>query len=221
MKFSPKTLAILRNFAAINNSMVFKPGSTIKTITQTKTIMAKANVDTEIEALFAIYDLPQFLGAISLFDDPELVQEGNSIIIKQGSEKLSYTCSEPSLILAAPDKDLDIAKTNPEVGFTLKNDTLLRVQKALGIIGSPEIAVVGDGEKIYLTAFNSKNPSDSSYKVEVGETGAEFNMIFLAENIKLLPGDYEVSISSKGISQFIGEDVTYWITVEQSSTYTA
>lgn len=217
MKFNSKDIQILRNFASINQSIVFKPGNTLKTISVSKTIIAQAKLSEDIESLFAIYDLPKFLSAVSLFDDPDLILNESSVTIKAGKEKLSYTYSEPSLILAAPDKNLKLPTIDVE--FELKNDVLVRVQKAIGIIGSPEIAFVGDGEKIYVTTANSKDKTDSSFRVEVGETDKTFKMIYLTDNIKILPGDYQVTISSKGISQFTGENVTYWIVIESNSEF--
>lgn len=212
MKFNSKTLQILRNFSSIEQSMTFVPGDVLRTISRSKTVMAMAKIDTEIEQSFAIYDMSQFLSAVSLFTDPEIDLGDSALTIRQGNEQLTYRYCDPSLIVAPPQKDIKIP--DPEVSFSLKQDALAKVQKALSVIGAPEIAVIGDREKIYLTAFTSSDPSGSSFKVEVGETDKKFQMVFLADNIKVLPGDYEVEISSKGISKFEGDDVTYWIAVE-------
>jgi len=219
MKFSARTIQVLRNSSTIHQSILFNPGKQIKSISQSKTIMARATIDTEIEKAFAIYDLPQFLSAISLFDDPELEVGDRAMTIRSGKEKLNYTFSEPSLILAPPEREITLPTC--EVHFELKHEALVRVQKALGIIGAPEIAVTGDDGVIYIEALNSKNTSDSTYRVEVGETDKTFRFIFLAENIKLDQGDYAVSISSKGLSHFKGmqNDIEYWIAVEATSTY--
>jgi hypothetical protein len=217
MKFNSRTIQILRNFSTINPSLLFKPGHSIATISQSKTLMAKATIETEIETTFAIYELAQFLSAISMFDDPELTSGAKAITIGSGSEKINFTYAEPSLILVPPAKAIELP--SPEVQFELKNDILTRTQKALGIIGAPEIAVTGDGQAIYLEALNTKNASESTYRVQVGETDKTFRLIFLAENIKLLPDDYSVSISSKGLSHFKGTDVEYWVAVEATSTY--
>lgn len=217
MKFSARTIQILRNFSTINESLIFKPGNQLKTISQTKNVLARAKIDTELDSSFAIFDLGQFLSAISLFEDPELTPGKSAMTISRGTEKISYTYSEPSLILAPPEKEIVLPTT--DVQFEIKNDVLVRVQKALGIIGAPEIAVTGDNEKIYLEALNTKDVSKSNYRVEVGETDKKFRFIFLAENIKLLPGDYQVTISSKGLSHFKCEDVEYWVAVELNSTY--
>ena len=217
MKFDQKTTQILRNFATINPSIVFKPGDVVKTMSVSKTIVAQAKLSEEVDRLFAIYDLPKFLSAVSMFDDPELTLGDSSVTIQKGKEKLSYTYSEPSLILTAPDKALKLPSVDIE--FELKNEVLTRVQKAIGIIGSPEIAFVGDGEKIYVTTANSKDSTDSSFRVEVGETEHTFKMIYLTDNIKILPGDYNVTVSSKGLSQFESDLVTYWIVIENNSEF--
>lgn len=217
MKLSQRTILVLRNFSTINPSLIFKPGNTITTISQSKTVMARAVVDTEFESQFAIYDLAQFLSAVSMFEDPELTPTKTAMEIGTGRERIKYTFSEPSLILAAPEKEVKVP--DPEVVFELKNDSLTRTLKALSVIGAPEIAVTGDGENVYIEALNTKDSSKSTYRVPVGETTKKFRFIFLAENIKLLPGDYNVSISSKGLSHFKGNDVEYWVAVEAHSTY--
>lgn len=217
MKFSARTIQILRNFSTINESLIFKPGNQLKTISQSKTILARATIDTEIDSSFGIYDLGQFLSAISLFEDPDLIKGNHAMTIAKGSEKINYIYSEMSLMLSPPEKEIQLPSIDVE--FELKNDVLVRVQKALGIIGAPEIAITGDGDKVYIEALNTKDQSKSNYRVEVGDTDKTFRFIFLAENIKLLPGDYKVAISSKGLSHFKGQDVEYWVAVEQHSTY--
>lgn len=217
MKLSARTTSVLKNFATINNSIVFNPGNELATISQSKTIMAKAKVDTEFTDKFGVYDLPQFLGAISLFDNPELTATDRVMQIRSGNQGLDYVFSDPSLIQSPPSKEIKLPQ--PEVEFELKGDVLTQTLKALSVIGSPEIAVIGDGEKVYLSAINSKNSGDSTYRVEVGETDKTFKMIFMAENIKLLPGDYQVAISSKGLARFGGDDIEYFVAVESNSSY--
>lgn len=217
MQFDTRTLQILRNFSTINQSMVFKPGKEVKTIAQSKSIFATAKINAEIEKSFGIYDLPQFLSAISLFDEPELSLGESSVIITNGKEKMNYVYSDTSLIVAPPAKEMKLPSVDIE--FELKADLLVRVQKALGTLNLPEISIMGDGNSIYVAAVNSKNNGDSTYKVEVGETDKTFALYFLAENINLLPGDYKVDVCSQGIAQFSTEDLTYWIAVEKHSKF--
>lgn len=217
MKFDNRTLQILKNFSSINPSILFKPGNAISTISPSKTIMARATSSQQINDTFAIYDLSRFLSTLSLFDDPEYDIQEKFLTIKQGKRKINYTFTEPSLIVAAPDKDIKLP--DPEVAFSVTSDNLQEVMKALSVLSLPEIAVVGDGESICLQALDSKNPSGDVYSVQVGTTDARFKMIIRAENMKLLQGDYEVQVSSKGLSHFRGADVEYFIAVESNSTY--
>lgn len=219
MKFSARTIQILRNFSTINPSLVFKEGNELRTIAYpSRAVLARATIDTQVPSAFAIYDLSKFLSAISMFEEPDLVPTGQKAVITSGGERINWTLAEPSLILSPPDRGLGVVE--PDVKFTLKNDILSRTIKALSIIGVPEIAVTGEDGKIHIEALNTKNSSESSYRVQVGETDKTFRLIFLAENIKLLPGDYEVVISKRGIAHFKSEDLEYWITIEQNSTFT-
>lgn len=217
MKFDTRTIQVLKNFSSINPSMVFKEGNTLATINPSKSVMARAKAAVEFPGTFAIYDLSRFLSTVSLFSDPEFKIQEKYMEIRQGSKKLNYTFTEPSLVVAPPEKDIKLP--DPEVKFRVTADDLQEVMKALSTLGLPEIAVVGDGNTICLQAIDSKNPSGDVYSVEVGPTNAIFKMIIRAENMKLLPGDYDVEISSKALSYFKGVDVEYWIAVEQNSSF--
>lgn len=217
MNFDNRTLQILKNFATINPSILFKPGSVLATISPTKTIMAKAKINEKIEAPFAIYDLSRFLSTLSLFENPELSIQTGFMQIKQGSKKINYTFAEPSMIVSPPEKDINLPE--PEVEFNLTADNLNELLKALSVLSLPEIAVVGDGSSISVQVLDSKNPSGDIYSVSVGETTKTFRMIFKAENLKLLPGTYDVKISSKGLSHFNSPEVEYYIAVESTSTF--
>lgn len=217
MKFSARTLQILRNFSTIEKSILFKVGNSISTISSTKSVMAKATIDTEIDKQFAVADLPQFLGAISMFEDPELNTKDHWMEIRQGSAKMNFIYSEPSLVLVAPSKVVELP--TPDVEFKLKSEVLTHTLKALSIIDAKHIVVRGDGENVYLEAADTGNSSKSTYSVTVGETEKNFRLIFAAENIKLLPDDYDVAISARGISHFKGSDVEYWIALNDDSTF--
>jgi hypothetical protein len=217
MKFDSRTLQILKNFSTINPSIQFKPGKTLSTISTGKTIMARAKIAQDISGQFAIYDLSRFLGTISLFSDPELDVQEKFMEIREGQRKLNYTFTEPSLIVTPPDKDIKLP--DPEVKFSLDATDLQEVLKALAVLSLPEIAVVGDGESITVQAIDSKNPSGDVYSVKVGDTTNVFRMIIRADNLKLLPGAYEVEISAKGLSKFTGAEVEYFVAVESNSTF--
>lgn len=224
MKFNARTIQILRNFATIHQALLFKPGNVIKVMSDTKSILVKANIETEIDGTFAIYDMSKFLGAISMFDDPTLTYKGSYIEISQGNEKIDYICAEQSLIKAPPEKD--IALPTIDVQFTLKDETISRMQKGMAITGANVMCITGDGEKIFLeakTVAGTKNQQGSngtpSYRAEVGTTDKRFSFIFSADNIKLLSGDYDVSVTQKGLAHFKGNDIEYWIAVEATSSF--
>jgi hypothetical protein len=217
MKISTNTLNVLKSFAKINPSLVIPEGNVLKTISPSKTIMAKAVVETEFNKRFAIYNLDRFISTVSLFSDPELVFGDRSVEIVDSNKRSQYTYADESTITKAPDKEINLPSV--EVQFNLPHDILKDVEKAAGVLGLPEIAVVGDGIVVSLQAIDSKNPSGDVYSVVLGETTKVFRAIFKSENIKIIPGDYDVSISSRGISHFKGKEAEFWIAVEQSSTF--
>jgi len=217
MKISTNTVNVLKNFAKINPSILIQEGNTLKTISPSKTIMAKANVDTNFSNKFAIYNLDRFLSTMSLFTDPELKFGDRLVSIVEGERKTDYVYADEATITKAPEKEINLPSV--DVTFTLTNEHLKDVEKAAGVLGLPEILVVGDGSTVFLQAADSKNPSGDVYSIKIGETNKTFKAIFKAENIKIIPGEYEVSISSRGISHFNGKEAEYWIAVEQSSSF--
>lgn len=217
MKLETRTMQILKNFSSINPSLMFKPGSTLNTMSPNKTVLAKANIKEQIPSQFAIYDLSKFLGVLSLFEQPELQVEEKQMVINGGQQKVRYTFASPDAIVLPPSKD--VAMPDCEIQFKLTSDDLMKVMKAMGVMQLPEIAVVGENGEMSIQAIDSKNPSADSYRVVLGETGVTFKMIFKAENIKIITGDYDVSISSKGIGHFKGNDVEYFIATEANSTF--
>ena len=219
MKLEGRTLSILKNFASINPSIMFRPGDVLKTMSPNKTILAHAKLKEEVQNQFAIYDLSKFLSVMSLFEKPTLTVQEKFMSITDGQQRVNYTFADPKMIVQASDKTPQVA--DPEIEFKLTQVTLDRVQKAMGVLKMPELAITGDRNDIYVEAIDSKNPSGDNFAVKVGTTTHKFKMIFKTENIKLLQGDYDVAISSKGIGQFTGEDVNYWIVAEASSSFEA
>ena len=217
MKFDANTLQVLKNFSTINPTMMFKSGNVLRTISPTKSVLAKSTIADTIPSDFGIYDLSRFLGTLSLFGEPELEVKTGVVEISEGKNKFKYALTDSSMIVVAPDKDITLP--DPEIKFELTTDTLSRVMKALSVSQLPHIAVVGDGATISLQAMDAEGKSNDTYSVAVGETDATFKMIFRADNIKLIGGTYDVEISSKGLSHFKGTNVEYWIAVESSSTY--
>jgi hypothetical protein len=217
MKISTNTVNVLKNFAKINPSILIQEGNTLKTMSPSKTIMAKAKIDTEFPKRFAIYNLDRFISTASLFTDPNFDFGERTVTIKEGTRKTDYVYADENTITKMPEREINLPSI--DVTVTLNNANLKEVEKAGGVLGLPEILIVGDGVDVYLQAADSKNPSGDVFSVKIGDTTKTFKAIFKTENIKIIPGDYEVNISARGISHFSGKDAEYWIAVEQSSTF--
>jgi len=219
MKLSPRTIQILKNFSSINPSLRFDEGQVIKTISPNKTMMAKASLDNVIPQRFAIYDLSRFLGVLSLFEDPSFEFEEKGLTIRADGRTVGYTYASESTIISPPDREIVMES---DVSFKLKQDQFVEVMKALGVMSLPDFVVAGQGDKIWLRATDTKNPSADKYDIEIGDnTSGEngFEAIFKTENLKIIPADYDVTISAKGLAHFKSADVEYWISLDSNSSF--
>lgn len=220
MKIEPKTLSVMKNFASINPSLLFHPGDTLFTVSPTKTILAKAKIDQSFERQFAIFDLSRFIGVMSLFENPSLEFGEKSVRIVSGEHELDYRYADASTVIS-PDPDKQIKIPSPEIEFTLTSANLSDIQRALGALGMPEIAVAGDRTNMWLQVTDSKNLNGDSYRIKVGTTDKKFHQVFRAENLKLIPQDYQVQITTKGLSHFKGNqviEIEYWIALEAKAS---
>jgi len=218
MKLSDNTIAILKNFATINPSILVRPGSTLSTISQQKSIFAKATVEETFPREFAIYELTKFLGVLSLFNEPEIEFKEKSMLIKSGKQQISYTYAESSMIVSAPEKDITFPE--PEIDFNITQEELQKVVRATGVLQVPDVSIQGNKEKVRVYAMNSKNPTTDTFSIDVGETDKHFDMIFKAENIiKLVPANYNVKISSKGLALYTSDKISYYVATESNSSY--
>lgn len=221
MKFNQRSLQILKNFSSIQQGMIFKPGNKLSVVSEAGTILGRATIDDDIEDGFAIYDMAKFLGALSMFTDPELSVRDGYIEISEGTEKIHYNLAEPSLIKSPPDKEFSF---DPDVEFSVTSKEFGRVMKGAAITAATHICVTGDREHIRLEALavvpGSRNQNTgAAYKIELGTTDKQFNFVFLVDNIKMIDTDYAVTISQQGIAKFTGEGVEYYVAVENSSTF--
>ena len=219
MKIEPKTLSVMKNFSSINPSLLFKAGNVLTTVSPTKSVLAKARIDQTFEQQFAIFDLSRFLGVMTLFDNPDLEFGDKSVRMKSDGRELEYRYADVTTIIVPPEKDLVLPP--PDVEFVLSAVHLADVQRALGTLGMPEIAVAGDREDMWLQVTDSKNLHGDSFKIKVGKTEKKFHLVFKAENLKLIQQDYNVKITSKGMSHFTGNtviDIEYWIALEAKAS---
>jgi hypothetical protein len=222
MKLSENTLSVLKNFSSINTGIVFKQGNVLRTISKQQNILAKATVGEAFEDDFVIYDLNRFLSLLGSLREPEIVinSTAKNIKVKSGGSQTVYGLSDEAMVVAPPAKEIKVE--NAEVNFKLTKDDFAQVMKMAGVLGLPNLAVRGDRSKISIAALDVKNQDSDVFWIEVGETSAEFQMIFVTENFKMIPGNYSVAISSKGISYFKHETepLEYWIATEAGSRYT-
>ena len=214
MKFSNDTLSILKNFSTINPSVVFKPGSVIRTISPQKTVMAAAQIGEVVEQQAGVYDLSRFLSTLALFDSPEVVFGTDRFTIKGGKSELRYTYTSESLIVSPPEKDIVVP--DPEVSVDITWQAIDGVLRAAGVLQLPEIAFIGDGSSVTLSAVDSKTSTADNYNTVVADDldTEPFDMIIKVDNLKLLPTDYNVTLSSKGMAHFKSEKVQYWAAIE-------
>lgn len=218
MKLSENTISVLKNFSQINMSIKINVGSTLSTMSPSKTILSKATVEDMFDRSFCIYELPKFLGIVSLMDSPDFTFNEDHMIIRSGNHKVRYGYCAENLIVAAPDKEINFP--NPEVTFDLTQAALATIVKATGIMQLPEIAIVGEDGNLYLRAVNSKDRGSDEFNVALGETSSNFTVIFKPEYlIKISSGDYVVELTSKKLARFTGGNYTYWIATESSSNF--
>jgi hypothetical protein len=220
MKLSDKTLTLLKNFSSINQSILFKQGNSLRTISVMKNILAEATIEEDLPKDFGIYDLNQFLNGLNLHQNAELdFQNDNYVVIKEGKSRSKYFFADPNVIVTPPDKD--IALPSEDVCFLLDTKELDKLLKAAAVYQLPDLSVVGEAGVVKLVVRDKKNDTSNDFSVVVGETDEVFTFNFKVENIKIIPGNYEVVISSKLLSRFknTGFNVTYHIALEPDSTF--
>ena len=227
MKLSSHTTSVLKNFATINQNLVIKEGNTIATMSAMKNIVAKAEVEENFPQEVAIYDLNEFLGALSLFTSPILEFNDSYVLISEEtkpSTKMKYFYSDPSVV-TSPNKM--ITMPSEEVKFTMSNEDLSKLKRAAGAIGAPDMVLERNMDLEHapssITVKDKKNDTANNYSLDVDTVGnGQFNFFFKVENMKLLDGTYDVAISSKNISHYKNKssDIEYWIALEPESTYT-
>ena len=224
MIISNDTLNVLKNFATINPNLVFKPGQELKTIAESKTIMASAKIVEDFPQEFGVYDLNEFLSVYSLIDNPTVEFEDKAMVISSGNvnqQKIKYFFSSPE-ILTTPQKDITMPE--PEVGFTLEEDTLNQIRKAAAVLGHNELSIKGNNGVLTASVADTRDATSNVYSIEIDKDNScknEFEFVVNIPNLKLLPGDYFVSISSKLISNWTNNNypVEYFIALEKESKY--
>jgi len=220
MNLSDSTLNLLKNFSTINQSILFKEGNSLRTISVMKNILAEARIDEEIPKDFGIYDLNQFLNGLSLHQSPDLDFQNNGyVVIKEGRSRSKYFFADPQVIVTPPDKDISLP--TEDVSFELSTQQLDKLLKAASVYQLPDLSAVGENGVVKLVVRDKKNETSNDYAVVVGETDNTFCFNFKVENIKIIPGSYEVVVSQKLLSRFTSKDydLKYFIALEPDSTF--
>ena len=220
MKLSEKTLTLLKNFSNINQSILIKQGSSLRTISVMKNILAEATIDEDLPTDFGIYDLGQFLNGLALNTRPELeFQNEGYVYIKEGRMRSKYFFADPKVIVTPPEKEITLP--SEDVSFTLSTDQLDKLLKAAGIYQLPDLAVVGRNGVVKIQVRDKKNDTSNDFAITVGETDDAFEFNFKVENIKILPGTYDVVVSKKLLSRFTCQNynLKYYIALEPDSTF--
>ena len=220
MKLSDSTLTILKNFAGINNSILVKEGKRLRTISVAKNILAEAEIKENFPKDFAIYDLNQFLNGLSLHQDPDLdFNQDSYLSIKEGKRRVKYFFADPNVIISPPEKDITLP--SEDISFQLDSASLEKLVKAAQVYQLPDLSAIGEAGVIKLVVHDKKNDTSNQYAIVVGETEKEFSFNFKVENIKIIPGAYDVVVSSKLLSKFTNTkyNLTYYIALEPDSNF--
>ena len=217
MKLSDKTLSILKNFSSINQSMLFRKGNKLRSISVMKNILVEANIEEDFPKDFGIYDLNQFLNGIGLYQDPELDFDNDGyVMIREGKSRSKYFFADPNVIVTPPDKSIELP--SQDICFVLDTKELDKLLKASAVYQLSDLSVIGENGVVKLVVRDKKSDTSNEFSVIVGESSENFIFNFKVENIKILPGTYDVVISKQLFSRFVNKnfDVTYFIALEPS-----
>ena len=222
-KLSKQTLDILKNFASINSNLLVKSGEALSTISEAKNIMAIAEISETFQSTFGIYDLNEFISMFSLMNDPDLDFTADSVVFKSGRTKASYRFADQSILTTPKSK---INMPSADLVVHIGSDLLAQIRKAAGVLGHTIVSISGDAGAITLSVVDPKNSTANSFSVvldDANDNKNNFDLQFLIANLKVIPGDYEVKISSKLISHWTNTSspINYYIALEKTSSYNA
>ena len=213
MSISSDTISKLKNFANVNANIVYNGDGKLKTISEAKNILAMAAITEDWKDEFGIYDLNEFLAVSQIIPDAAFNYTKESCVFSGNGRKVKYTFADPA-ILTAPTKDVTMPEA--EVQITITNDEINELRKAAATLGHNTLRITESSLSVIDSSGATANTFSIENKIKIDD---KFQFDFLINNLKLMPGDYDVKLSSKLISEWVGEDVTYWIALEKSSKY--
>jgi len=220
MKLSSETLSVLKNFSSINQGIEFKKGNKLTTISAGKSVLAQAILKDDFPEDFCVYDLNQFLSVYSLFKDAtELEFDSANVIFNGGRRKTKFRKAAKEMIVTPPNKEIKLDEV--DCSFTFTSEDYADIMKASSVLSSPNISVQSDGESVELVAYDAKDDAQHTNSINVGAgNGKSYKIVFKTENIKMVPGEYEVQISFKGFAHFKNtkDDIQYWVAFEKNES---
>lgn len=215
MKVSNEMCDVLKSFSGINQSIWVDEGNVLRTISPAKTILAKATVEEDFNSPFGIYDLNQFLGCLSLVDNAEIDLKDTYMRIHNDRNKIKYGYVEKDIITTPPAKEMKLP--SEDVSFILTNDVMQKVMQSCNVMQFPNVVVEVKDNQLSLVACDVKNPGGNRFEAFVCEHEGEYSFTYRSDNLKVMPFDYNVNISDKGISKWSSrpEKVEYFIALER------
>lgn len=215
MKLSKDTLTIIKNYASINNNLLIKPGNKLSTVSVGKNVFSRSVIAEDFPVQFPIYDVNEFLSALSLFEDPDIEFTEKWMTIKQGNNSLKYFASVVTNLVVPPEKDIDI---QGNINFTLEAATLAMILRTAPILKSSDVSIIGDGSLVSILVADKKNATSNSYSYQIGTTTQTFKVNIKIENLKFLPGDYDVTICSSAAKfKSKNSELVYFVAIEADS----
>ena len=218
MKLSKETLNVLKNYSTISPNILLTPGNVLKTRTTANTLLSVATVQDTFEQEFGIYDLPEFLSVLSLFQNPELEFHEKFVKIFENKNSIKYYAADAS-VLEVPKKDINFP--DAEISILLTAENLAQISKTASVLRSNDVSFVGSNGELKLIVSDKKNDTANSFEVKIGDTDLEFQVNFLVDILKFIPGEYQIDISTKRISRFKSttSDLVYFVGIEQDSIF--
>lgn len=215
MKLSKRTQSILKNFAGINQSIVINPGNKLQTISNVKDIFAKAEIEETFDTKVSIYDVNEFLGVMSLFEDPELEFNQNSVKISQGKMKQTYYYADASIITTPPDNGVTLPSN--EVTAKLTREQLQSIIKAASLNSSTSLTFTNGNVKVW----NSQVVNSNTFEInEVASHDNDYELSISVDKLKMVADDYNINICAKGLAQFVGtQSIEYFVALQPDGKY--
>ena len=212
------TIEILKNFCSINKSLVIKPGNRLSTLSINKNILVYADVEEQFDSEMSIYDLSTFLGGLSLFEKPSIdTSKSNYVTVSDaaGRSKTRFFYADPDIITQPPEREITLP--SEDVKFRLRSLDLDKLQRVASIYSLSDLCLVGHKGEMELQLTDKKNETSNSFSVNVGKTDDEFCFCFKVENLKLIKGDYNVTVSKQNVALFQGDMIKYFIALEPNT----